>query len=103
MKARDLNKFIALVGITTPKANALDAAVVNVKNWALLHPVLADLEANEAGLNVCRLHMYAELYREEGPRYHIMDRLYKRFSNLRREIETSAMNVLLPELEEEPA
>ena len=97
MQAKQFNKFVALMDIKPPTLKQAVYAEASTQNWALLHPVLAKLEANDAGLETCRRLMHVELLREGGPRFHIMDRLYKRFSNLRREIETSAMLELLPE------
>jgi hypothetical protein len=93
---RDYMKFSAMLEVVPPRKNSA-AMVAACRNWFLLHPRLAELEPNEAGLNVCRQYMHIELNREEGPRAHIMDRLYKRFSNLRREMETHAMAALIPE------
>jgi hypothetical protein len=93
-------KFCALLEVVPPKKTQMASMAAACKNWALLHPELARLHADESGLTVCRQYMYIELNREEGPRAHIMDRLYKRFSNLRREIETGTMAALLPEVAE---
>lgn len=97
MNKRDYMKFCALLEVVPPKKTQFAAMTAACKNWALLHPELARMQADENSLTVCRQYMYIELNREEGPRAHIMDRLYKRFSNLRREIETNAMFALLPE------
>jgi hypothetical protein len=99
MNARSYKKFEALVELVPPKPSQVATMVATSKNWALLHPILAKLDCDAAAMNVCRQYMHVELHREEGPRFHIMDRLYKRFSNLRREMETSAMMALLPEYE----
>jgi len=98
MSKRDYAKFEAMVELIPPKPAQAAGMERDVRNWALLHPRLAVLKANEAGLNVCRQFMHVELNREEGPRWHIMDRLYKRFSNLRREMETAALAPLMPEV-----
>jgi len=98
MNKRDYMKFEAMMEIVPPRKTAASAMILACRNWFLLHPELAKLEANEAGLNACRQYMHIELNREEGPRAHIMDRLYKRFSNLRREMETDAMAALIPDL-----
>lgn len=93
-------RFVALMEVIPPKPRNQNAMIESGKNWFLLHPELAALPASEFGLNKIREYMWIELNREEGPRHHIMDRLYKRFSNLRREIETNAMMALLPAVEE---
>lgn len=98
MNKRDYMKFTALLEVVPPKKAQFAAMAHSCRNWFLLHPELAKLRANDAGLLLCRQYMHIELNREEGPRPHIMDRLYKRFSNLRREIETAAMDALLPEM-----
>jgi hypothetical protein len=98
MKTKDYTKFTDMLGIYPPK-RASETLEAECRNWFLLHPALASLEASTASLETCRAYMYIELNREGGPRHHIMDRLYKRFSNLRRELETSAMAALLPEVE----
>jgi hypothetical protein len=103
MNKRDYMKFCALLEIVPPKKTQVAFMTHACRNWFLLHPELARLQADEASLTVCRQYMYIELNREEGPRAHIMDRLYKRFSNLRREIETTAMGTLLPAEEERAA
>lgn len=100
MNKRDYQKFTALLEVVPPKKTQLAYMTHACRNWFLLHPELAKLHADESSLTVCRQYMYIELNREEGPRAHIMDRLYKRFSNLRREIETHAMAALLPVEEE---
>lgn len=99
MNKRDYAKFEKLLALVPPRKSEAAAVQYACRNWALLHPELAALEATPAGLDRCREFMHVELHREGGPRIHIMDRLYKRFSNLRREIETSAMGLLLPEAE----
>lgn len=99
MDKKQLTKFEAMVELIPPKKTQAAAMANESKNWFLLHPKLALLEPNEAGLNVCRQYMHVELNRDGGPRAHIMDRLYKRFSNLRREMETSVMYALLPQPE----
>lgn len=97
MNKRDYMKFTGMLGVVPPKKTQLAAMTLACRNWFLLHPELARLQADEAGLTTCSQFMYIELNREEGPRPHIMDRLYKRYSNLRREMETAAMGALLPE------
>jgi hypothetical protein len=103
MNKRDYMKFTGLLEIVPPKKTQFAAMTAACRNWFLLHPELARMQASEDSLLVCRQYMYIELNREEGPRAHIMDRLYKRYSNLRREIETAAMATLLPEVEVEAA
>lgn len=99
MNKRDYAKFETLLALVPPRKADAAAVAYACRNWALLHPELAALDATPASLTRCREFMYVELHREGGPRYHIMDRLYKRFSNLRREIETASMGALLPEAE----
>lgn len=103
MKKRDYMKFTSMLGVVPPKKTQVAAMTLACRNWFLLHPELAKLQADEDGLTACSQYMYIELNREEGPRPHIMDRLYKRYSNLRREMETAAMGALLPEGEERVA
>lgn len=103
MDMRDYKKFSTLMGLVPPRLAQRAAMSIACRNWFLLHPELARLQADEAGLTVCRQYMHLELNRLDGPRAHIMDRLYKRFSNLRRETETRAMATLLPEKEQEAA
>lgn len=103
MNKRDYTKFSTLMGLVPPKRAQLAAMTIACRNWCLLHPELARLQADEASLMVCRQYMHLEANRPDGPRAHIMDRLYKRFSNLRREMETRAMAVLLPAEEEQEA
>ena len=100
MTSKDYRKFEALMELCPPPKNKMASIEQASRNWYLLYQELAKMKASDASLNTCRHFMYVELNREEGPRYHIMDRLYKRFSNLRREIETSAMLVLIPEAAE---
>jgi hypothetical protein len=96
MTQRNYEKFNALIGLVPAKSSSVRDAC---RNWAVLHPKLASLQANEQGLKACRQMMYTELNRDGGPRFYIMDRLYKRFSNLRREMETSSMMSMLPDWE----
>lgn len=103
MNKRNYAKFTAMLGVVPPKKTQLAAMTHACRNWFLLHPELAKLRADEEGLTLCSQYMHIELNREEGPRYHIMDRLYKRYSNLRREMETAAMGSLIPEGEERVA
>jgi hypothetical protein len=103
VKPRDYKTFIDTMGIAPPPDRQHNLVCSVTRNWALLHPALAALNADKAGLDACKHMMYVELNREEGPRWHIMDRLYKRFSNLRREMETTAMMKLLPDEEVEHA
>lgn len=103
MNKRNYMKFTGMLGVVPPKKTQMAAMSHACRNWFLLHPELAKLRANEEGLTICTQYMYIELNREEGPRSHIMDRLYKRYSNLRREIETAAMSTLVPEGEERAA
>lgn len=101
MNKKAYERFVALMEVIPPKPRNQAVMAESAKNWFLLHPELAALPASEFGLNKIREYMWIELNREEGPRHHIMDRLYKRFSNLRREIETNAMLALLPAPAEE--
>lgn len=103
MNKRNYMKFVGMLGVVPPKKAQLPAMTHACRNWFLLHPELARLRANEEGLTICAQYMYIELNREEGPRPHIMDRLYKRYSNLRREMETAVMDLLLPEEEDRAA
>ena len=103
MDNRKYKKFVGMLGVVPPKKAQLPAMTHACRNWFLLHPELARLRANEEGLTICTQYMYIELNREEGPRPHIMDRLYKRYSNLRREMETAVMDLLLPEEEDRAA
>lgn len=103
MKTRDLKIFTAMLGVAPPAERAASDMEYAVRNWFHLHPALAKLQADQKGLDVCRQFMHLELSREGGPRRHIMDRLYKRYSNLRREIETAAMEKLLPEADDRVA
>ncbi len=101
MNKKQYERFAALVELIPPKPRNQNALAETCRVWFNLHPMLADLKPTEASLNTIRECMWIELNREEGPRHHMMDRLYKRFSNLRREMETDAMLALLPEVEAE--
>ena len=95
MKKQDYRQFTELLGVAPPPKAKQAEMEQTLRNWLLLHPVLATLQANAGGLKTCSQLMYVELQREDGPRFHVMDRLYKRYSNLRREMETSAMATLV--------
>lgn len=100
MTKKQFDRFAALIGIQQPKPRAIAALTEVSKNWFLLHPHLKVLQATESDLGKIRDIMWVELNREGGPRAHIMDRLYMRYSSLRREMETSAMQALIPEYED---
>lgn len=70
----------------------------NLRSWATLHPVLRELNPDDASLRTLAQLMSVELMRDGGPRDQIMDRLYKRYSNLRREMETTVMADAMLEL-----
>ncbi len=97
MKTKEYNQFINVMDIEPPPTRMYAKMVETSRNWFMLHQTLATMEANKASLEMCKQFMYVELNREGGPRWHIMNRLYKRYSNLRRKIETVAMMKCLPE------
>lgn len=94
-KSKDYRAFCALLEITPPPKSRTAEMERVLRNWLLLHPVLAEMSATQDSLRLCTQYMHLELLREDGPRPHIMNRLYKRFSNLRREMETTAMLTLI--------
>lgn len=100
MTKKQFDRFATLLGMQQPKPRAMNALSEISKNWFLLHPHLAALQATEGDLAKIRDIMWVELNREGGPRSHIMERLYMRYSSLRREMETNAMAALIPDQEE---
>lgn len=97
---KELQRFVNLLGVVPPAPKNLQAMRDACRAWHTLHPELARLEADEAGLLACRQYMHIEMTREYGPRMHMMDRLYKRLSSLRRDMETNAMVAVVPAVEE---
>lgn len=93
---KDIQRFVNLMEVVPPPAKNLRSMTDACRAWHTLHPELARLEADEAGLLACRQYMHIEMTREYGPRMHMMDRLYKRLSSLRREMETNAMVAVVP-------
>lgn len=96
---KEHSKFVELLGIVAPPAKLENGISLKLSNWVLLHPELAEIEPTLNGLKTIKHYMHLELNRDDGPRFHIMDRLYKRYSNLRREMESAAMALCLPETE----
>lgn len=100
MSTKKTQRFAALMGLQEVKPRTAAALAEILKTWQLLHPHLAAMNASETSLAKIRDLMAVELAREEGPRAHIMDRLYMRFSSLRREMETTAMAAAVPDYED---
>jgi hypothetical protein len=98
--AKDYRNFCGLLEITPPPKTRVAEMERTLRNWLVLHPVLAEMAPTQESLRRCGHYMHMEMAREEGPRPHIMNRLYKRYSNLRREIETTAMSMLVAYEEE---
>ena len=96
---KELQRFVNLLEVVPPPPRNLRAMTEACRAWHTLHPELARLEADETGLLACRQYMHIEMTRGLGPRMHMMDRLYKRFSSLRREMETNAMVAVIPPVE----
>ena len=82
--------------ISAPTAKLRQELLADLRNWALLYPKLAALQPDGEGLERCRQYLLIELEEPpahaNGPRDHIVDRLYKRMSNLRRDSETSMLS-----------
>jgi hypothetical protein len=86
-----MRTFQSMIGATRVSSSRREALQVHLRNWMQLYPLLSTMTPCEESLQACRELMVTELARDTGPRDHIMDRLYKRFSNLRRDMETTAM------------
>lgn len=61
-----------------------------LENWATLHEFMANMEADPGDLSTLLMLMGIEIA-SESPRGYIIDRIYMRFSNLRRDWERSML------------
>lgn len=90
----DFKKALQTAGIDRTSMMAYvddDQFVQSLQNWSKLHPELAKLNADGHGVEVCRAYLVLELTRPQGPRVFYVDRIYKRMSNLRREMEREVL------------
>lgn len=96
-----LKRALLVAGISAHSASCYtreEDFVQSLQNWSKLHPELAKLKANDTDVDRCRAYLVLELTRPEdkgGPRAFYVDRLYKRMSNLRREMEREVLAVYL--------
>lgn len=68
---------------TRKSVELLDA----LTSWNKCHPYLRDMAPTEGSLESVGEMIYLELHREDGARPWMVDRLYMRYSNLRRQYE----------------
>lgn len=75
-----------------------DGVRFSLQNWSKLHPELAKLGPNIEGVTMCRVYLVLELTRPQEPRPFYLDRIYKRMSSLRRDMERDALSPYLNNL-----
>lgn len=91
-KAPTIADFFKSIGYTPIDKKKEATLRGKMANWQMVHPMLVDIQMSQKGLMTLASMMQAENGRDEGPRSHIMRRLYMKYSTLRRQMELEMLN-----------
>lgn len=91
-------EFARRMGIKEPGLLQRQKLKKHLSNWLVAYEFIAGMEASPKSVEIVSQMLLIEL--SESARPHVLERLYMRYSNLRREMETAMLHKACPALQE---